>query len=115
MEISSNADSYRSTGLRVRVLLAPVTVQQISDNRNFVANLRFAAVELQISELALAHTMLDSAKVTRDSETVQRVRRKVRRIYHSVVQSLGRLQPTHEQQSRLEQGLASVEQRLTQA
>jgi hypothetical protein len=115
MVTSSNAYSCRSTGLRVRVLLAQSTVQQISDIRNFVADLRFAAVELQITELTLAHTMLDSAKVTRDSETLQRIRRKVRKIYQSVVQTLGRLQPTHEQQTRINQLLASVQQRLTQA
>jgi hypothetical protein len=115
MVTSSNADSHRSTGLQVRVLLAQSTVQQISDTRNFVADLRFAAVELQITELTLAHTLLDSAKITRDGETLLRVRRKVRKIYHSVVETLGRLQPTHEQQSRINQLLASVQQRLTQA
>ena len=115
MVTSSKADSSLSTRLRVRVLLAESAVQQISDTRNFVADLRFAAVELQITELALAHAMLDSTKVTRDSETAQRIRNKARKIYRSVIQTLGRLQPTCEQQSRIDQGLASVQQRLTQA
>lgn len=89
-------------------------MQQISDTRHFVADLRFAAVELQIRELITAHAMLDTAQVARDEETAQRARRNARKIYRSVVEFLGRLHPTLEQRSRIDNRLDSLKQRLAE-
>jgi hypothetical protein len=97
---------------RVRTLLAQTPVQQISDMRHFMADLCSAAIELQITELALAHSMLDQAKFAQEEATAQRLRRKASKIFQSVVRMLERLHPTPEQQSRINWRLDMLKQRL---
>ena len=76
-----------------------------------MADLRFAAVELQISELTVAHTLLDHA-ATWDDERARLARRGARRIYRSVVRFLAHLHPTPEQQSRIDKRLGSLKRKL---
>ena len=71
-----------------------------------------AAVELQITYLELAHTFLDRADLTWDSHTVRRAYDKARARYASVVQSLGKLQATTEQQMRIRKQLTALAARL---
>ena len=97
---------------RVRALLVQIPVHQISDTRHFMADLCSAAVELQITELALAHSMLDQAKAAQEEETAQRLRRKASKTVQSVVRMLERLHPTPEQQSRINWRLDMLKQRL---
>ena len=83
----------------------PSTPQLISDSHR-------AGVELQIIDLALAHSLLDSADILSNSDVVRRLRRQAKDARDSALRYLATLRPTAAQQSQIDALLASLEARL---
>jgi hypothetical protein len=71
-----------------------------------------AGVELQITYLEIAHTFLDRADLSWDSDTVRCCYDRARARYASVVESLGKLHATAKQEARIRNQLTALAARL---
>ena len=86
-----------------------------TQTEQLLADANTAGVELQITDLELALTMLDRADLSDDRETVRRNRRNAHAALIAVRVFLGRLEPTSEQWRRIDPLLTRLASRLDHA
>jgi hypothetical protein len=87
-------------------------VPELPDLPSVIAESHYAAVELQITDLTLAHTFMDRAGTSLDPATIERNRGRAREAYASVLHFLSTLHATLEQQVRIDARLPQLKARL---
>ena len=85
---------------------------ELPDLPSVIAESHYAGVELQITDLTLAHTFLDRAGTSLDCETIERNRRMAHEAYDAVLHFLSQLHATAEQQARIDARLPLLKARL---
>jgi len=77
-----------------------------------VARARQAVVELQITKVKVALTMVDYADKSGDAQAFERSHLKARTTYKAIRKLLRKLHPTEQQHVRLDQCLAALKAKL---
>ena len=85
------------------------------DTNEIIARSHFTGVELQITDIALAHSFLNHAETSRDPQVIAHSRHKAREAYDSILRFLASLNATAEQQSRIDARLPELKARLEAA
>ena len=80
-----------------------------------IARVRQAIVALQLTRIAIAHSMLDYADLSQDRLAIGRCRREARAAYVGVVRMLPKLHSTPDQAAQLKERLAALKARLKAA
>jgi hypothetical protein len=87
-------------------------MSSVPSTPQLIAASHHAGIELQIKDLELAHSYLDSAETVFNPETVQRLHGRACAVRDDVVKFLAILRPSDEQEVRLKALLAALEERL---
>jgi hypothetical protein len=85
------------------------------DSQAVMEEAHSAGVELQITDLELAHSFMDRADTSLNPVTINRNLLRAREAYVSILNFLAQLNPTDEQQARLDALLPLLKARLDAA
>jgi hypothetical protein len=107
--LNSGKSRYRGPG---PIFAHPLRVASVLSTSQLIADSHHAGIELQIKELEVAHSFLDSAETVFNPETVQRLHKRARAVRNDVVRFLAVLRPSEDQQARLNGLLSALEERL---
>jgi hypothetical protein len=80
--------------------------------KDVIARTRRAIAELQLTLIAIAHSMMDHAERSLDRQAAERCRRRAHTAYVAVVHRLPKLHLTPEEAARLKEQLAALKGRL---